>query len=104
MAKYLLIGTSEATPGCDEAYHDWYDNQHLADVCALPGVTSGHRYEALPSTPHAPPAENFAIYEIETEDPDAVIAELYRRSRAGLLPGSEAINNTTARLWLFKQR
>ncbi len=104
MAKYLLIGTSAAVIGRDDDYNDWYDSTHLAEVCAIPGVISGRRYEADACSPNAVPSDNIAIYEIETDDPAAVLAELRRRAAAGLMKMTDALDRSSAQLWLFKQR
>jgi hypothetical protein len=105
MGKYLMVVPSNALPGRDAEYNDWYENVHLAEVCALPGVTSGRRYEALETSPAKPDATYLAIYEIETEDPTAVLAEIGRRSRSGeMKPPSEALDRSRAKIMLFKQR
>ncbi len=104
MASYALVVTSSAKDGRDDEYNDWYDSTHLADICAIPGVVSGRRLEASPASPNATPSTYLAIYEIETDDPAAVMAELGRRAQAGLMPVSDALDLASAQLWLFKQR
>ncbi len=104
MAKYMLVVPSAALPGRDDEYNTWYDNEHLGDVCAIPGIIAGKRYDALPSSPMTPPAPYLAIYEIEAEDPNAAIAEIQRRAGAGEMKISPALDVTSAPMWLYKAR
>lgn len=104
MASYILVVPSSAKAGEDAAYNRWYDEQHLRDVCAIPGITAGHRYEPDPATPTPAEADYLAIYQIETDDPRAVIAELTRRAQAGEMEISPALDTATARMMLFKAR
>ena len=36
MAKHVFVVLTNATPGKDEAFNDWYTNQHIPDVLAIP--------------------------------------------------------------------
>lgn len=102
MASYILIVPSSARAGEDAAYNSWYDETHLRDVCAIPGIVSGRRYTPDPATPSPAEADYLAIYEIETDDPGAVLAELTRRAQAGEMAISPALDPSTARMMLFK--
>ena len=104
MASYILVVPSSAKPGEDVAYNAWYDEVHLGDVCAIPGIISGRRYEPDPASPSPAEANYLAIYQIETDDPGAVIAELVRRAGAGEMAISPALDAGTARMMLFKAR
>jgi hypothetical protein len=102
MGKYLLVVPSSAKAGQDDAYDHWYDTEHLRDVCAIPGVTAGRRYDALPTSPNPPPATSMAIYEIETDDPMTVMAELGRRVGSGEAKISPALDTGSAQMWLYQ--
>ncbi len=43
-AKCLLIVTAEVDPAVEAAWSKWYDEVHLPDALACPGVLSGTRY------------------------------------------------------------
>ena len=43
-AKYLLIVQAEIEPAKESDWNKWYDEEHLPDALACPGVLSGHRY------------------------------------------------------------
>lgn len=102
MAKYNLVVQSQAKPGRDDDYNDWYDNQHFADICAIPGVTGGRRLEATPMLMGEPGLKYLAIYDVETDDPGGFMAEMGRRGAEGLMPVSDALDHATVRLWLYK--
>ena len=42
----LVVRTAPDSPEGAEAYNDWYDNTHLAELLALEGCTSAQRYVA----------------------------------------------------------
>jgi len=104
VAKYILVVPSAGLPGREHEYNTWYDNEHLADVCAIPGIVAGRRYDALPNSPMPPPAPYLAIYEIEAEEPGAAIAEIQRRAGAGEMTISPALDTNSAPMWLYKAR
>lgn len=102
MPQYIMIATSTAHEGRDAEYNEWYDNTHLPDVCAVPGFTSGQRWRAVPeASPNTPPADYIAIYEIEADDPGAAVNELMRRAGAGEISLTDAIDMSTANIWIY---
>ena len=104
MAKYMMVVQSEAKDGRDDEYNHWYDGQHLADVLAIPGVTGGRRFDAMPGSVGARGMRYLAIYEIDSEDPHAVLAELEKRAADGTMAVSDALDPESVRLWLYKAR
>ncbi len=102
MAKYNMVVQSQAKPGRDDDYNAWYDNQHFGDICALPGVTGGRRLEQAMTLAGEPGLKYLAIYEIETDDIGAVMAEMGRRGAAGEMPQSDALDMPSAVLWVYK--
>ena len=44
----LLVYTN-AAPGQDNAFNEWYDNTHLPQILALPMVVSAHRFRLSPT-------------------------------------------------------
>ena len=104
MATYALVVTSNAVAGRDDEYNEWYDSTHLADVLAIPGVISGKRLEALPTSPNAPPARYLAYYELELDEPTTVLAEIGKRVGAGEMSISDALERGTSEMWLYKIR
>lgn len=105
MAKFVMIGQSAARPGQAEAFRRWYDECHFPEICALPGVTGGRRFDAA-LMPIGPCGQPFlAIYEIECDDIEAFMAELGQRMADGsLTPSPEAFDPESATIWFYRQR
>ena len=45
--KYLLIVQAEIDPAVEAAWNKWYDEEHLPDALACPGVLTGNRYASV---------------------------------------------------------
>jgi hypothetical protein len=102
MAKFILVVPSDAKPGRDDDYNQWYESIHLKDVSAIPGITSGRRFESDPRSPAKPETKYLAIYEIDSDDPAAVLGELRRRGQSGEMELTDALDVSSARLMLFR--
>jgi hypothetical protein len=42
--KYLLLVSAEIDPGVEAAWNKWYNEEHLPEALACPGVLRGSRY------------------------------------------------------------
>ncbi|MEV0354642.1 hypothetical protein AB0H71_01100 [Nocardia sp. NPDC050697] len=73
----LLVESSPASADDAAAYHDWYENTHLAEMCELEGVVAARRLAVVGADSY------IALYEIEADDLDAVRAGLGAASRSG---------------------
>jgi hypothetical protein len=102
MGKYVMVVQSRAKPGQDDAYNEWYDSTHFHDICAIPGVISGRRFEAVGPGIGAPGLPYLAIFEIETDDPAQVMAEMGKRAADGTMKSSDALDGEAAVLWFYK--
>lgn len=94
MGKYQLVVLSNAVEGLEDEYNDWYTNRHLNDVVAIPGFTSAQRFRYVGMSRASSPVRKYlAIYEVETDDPEAAIAELTSRSNTELMPLSPGLGD-----------
>lgn len=104
MANYMMLVTSSAKDGRDDEYNQWYDNQHIHDVCATKGIGAGQRWDAMPEvSPNAPPTAYLATYEIVADNPQDALAEMMRRAEAGEMPMTDAIDLESAQIWVYKK-
>lgn len=94
MARYKLVALSNAAEGRDDDFNTWYDEQHVPDVLAVPGVVSAERFICASGGPH----KYMAIYEIETDDLGSVLAEFGKRPGTDLMPVSDALDFSTAQV------
>ncbi|MBB4615040.1 DUF4286 family protein [Novosphingobium taihuense] len=98
MARYKLVAFSNAAEGRDDDFNTWYDQQHLPDVCAIPGFISAERFVCAGEGPH----KYMAIYEIETDDFEGMLAEFAKRPGTDLMPISDALDFTTAQVGFWQ--
>ena len=77
MSKHYLFHYANAVEGREGEFNEWYDNTHLGDVLAVPGMIAATRYELEPVERSGPPApgQYLAVYEFEG-DPAEVTAAL----------------------------
>ena len=105
MPRFVMVAQSAARPDQAEAYNRWYDDHHFPEICAMPGVTGGRRFDAALMPMGAPGQPYLAIYEIDCEDAGAFMAELGRRMANGeMTPTPEALDADSAVIWFYRQR
>jgi hypothetical protein len=80
MADYHFAVFSNPAPGKNAELAQWYDDQHIPDVLAVPGFVAAQRFALAPGSATASHTV-LAVYEIRTDDIAATMAEL--RARAG---------------------
>lgn len=101
MAKYVMVVQSAAKEGRDDEYNTWYDTIHLREICSVPGVTGGRRLSATPIAMPTAGAKYITLYEIETDDIGAFMAEMGRRSASGEQTPSDSLDKSSAVLWIY---
>jgi hypothetical protein len=47
LPRYLLIVSAEIDAAVEAAWNKWYDEEHLPDALACPGVLAGSRYLSI---------------------------------------------------------
>lgn len=100
MASYKFVVFSNPTEGRESEYNRWYDEVHLGEVLEVPGfiAASRLRLEVGPGD-DAPEFAYLAIYEMETDDPGAVLRDLKERAGEGRLDMSDALENVSTSLY-----
>lgn len=83
----LLIALVNAAAGKEDEFNDWYTDNHLPAVVALPGFVQAQRYEVPSELAPQLPYRYATIYEIDGSSAEAV-ARLFG---AGI-GGSESID------------
>lgn len=95
MARFLYVVFTVPHAGEDEAYNEWYDNQHVPDCLAVDGITTATRYALAPMDPpqsKLPPY--LCLYEVEADDISDIPAALDRAKAEGKMPISEALDRS----------
>jgi hypothetical protein len=108
MTENLFLVFSNPTEGNEARFDDWYDNTHLAEVLAVPGVVSAQRYElapmAIPGNGVPPPPHRYlAVYGLDRE-PDGVMAEFVRQVGSGEMLLDESLDLATVSMCSWRPR
>lgn len=90
MTTHRLVVLSSAVDGCDEEFNDWYDNVHLGDVLAVPGVVAVQRFRLDDGSRW----RYLAIYDLACEggDPRPVTDEIMARAGTDAMVLSDAFD------------
>jgi hypothetical protein len=88
--EYTLIVYTSPVDGREDDYNAWYDDVHLAEFSALPGVINGRRFKVAPATADAKPVYA-AIYELSSH-PDEVMGAMNAGIRDGSVRMSDAVD------------
>lgn len=92
MPKFTMIALTNAKPGRDAEFVEWYDTVHLDEVLEIPGIVSAQRC-GIADIPAAgePQWRYVGVYTIEADDPAPVFDELMRRYGAGEMTACSAM-------------
>jgi hypothetical protein len=94
---YVLTVLTNAVPGKEKEFDDWYTKVHLREVLSIPGFVSAQRFKVVSQPGQTPQWSFFAVYNMETDNPQAVVAELMRRYAANEMTSSAAMSP----VWYF---
>jgi hypothetical protein len=99
----MFVVMTNAAPGQDEAFNDWYDNVHLAGVMKTPGFRSVQRFRLAPAEADNPraPARYLALYEVEGQSVETIRAHLAAAAAAGAMPISPTLDRSGGGFSLF---
>ncbi len=83
MSKVLLVALTRCTDPAREAeFNEWYTNTHVRDALKNPVFLSGTRYRLVDQPLWGEGRNQYlAIYEIETDDPAAWMANMRGHSQ-----------------------
>ncbi|MGE0408587.1 MAG: hypothetical protein AB7P23_04900 [Amphiplicatus sp.] len=98
MGSYRFVVLANPTEGMEDEFNKWYNETHLKEVLQVPGFVAAQRFKIhRPSLlPHQKPAHDYlAIYEIETDDIEATLADLRSRPNTPAMSISKAFDLTT---------
>jgi hypothetical protein len=90
----MLVFTDPSSPDVEDEYNAWYENTHLADVFkAASGVKAATRYRLAESPgPGAEmPSRHLAVYEVEADDLNQVVADMGAAFTRGEMPMSDTL-------------
>ena len=81
MPETLLLYYSNTKPGRELEHDDWWLNVHAHDLLETPGLVECSRFRTLNPRPAELEAKSIMIYEIDDEDPGAVLLRVLSGDR-----------------------
>lgn len=61
----ILIALSNAVPGREDQFNDWYTGTHIPEILRLPGFVSAQRYEVDEAAGADVPYRYATVYRVE---------------------------------------
>lgn len=98
MKKFISIALTNAAEGRDADYNAWYEQQHIQDVLAIPGIQSAQRFRIAEQSRQKLGYRYMAIYEVETDDITSIHRAIAERAGTDAMPRSDAVG--TERMFL----
>lgn len=91
MGSYAYMVLATPREGVEDEYNEWQKTVHAYKVLDVPGFVSGQRFRLadLPSNRKDANWVYLSVYEMETDDPGAAIAELGSRYGTPRMPKSD---------------
>jgi len=82
-AVYIVVSSSN-DPAREQEFQDWY-TVHARDILSVPGVVAGTRYwladQINPGVLNPGQGRYLAVWEIDADDPAAVVANIWKGAR-----------------------
>lgn len=68
MTSHRLLAFTNPVAGREDEFNRWYDERHVPDLLAVPGIVSAQRFALTDATGEGKPAWSYlALYELETD-------------------------------------
>ena len=103
---YYFFVFSNPTPGHEDEYNKWYNEQHAQDVVAVPGFVTAQRFvkNELPlyRLVDLQVPKYLILYKIVTDDVEAVFKEVNRRLDTGETVISPTFDRKTSVSYVYK--
>jgi epsilon-lactone hydrolase len=94
MARFKYVVLSRSLPGREEEFVEWYRTQHLGDVAKMPGVVSVELVQLDFQRVYELDAPQWTLltqYELEGDNPEAIIDSIRAASGSDAMPMSDAL-------------
>jgi len=103
MPHYRMIVLSDPVEGREAECEAWYQQTHLRQMVGLKGFRCAQRYRLARAMGGRRSWSYAAIYEIETDDIDAVLRQVERAAASGELEISDALQREFAYAAIYEE-
>ena len=83
----IYLQTMPVSPDREDDYHKWYNDTHLAEICAVDGIVSARRFAPTDGT-----GPFISIYELDCDDLDGVVQKLGELGASGKMSSLELLS------------
>jgi hypothetical protein len=90
--------TNPVSSDRDEEYTDWYENTHMREVLGVEGFVSVKRFKAIDG--ESP--KFMAVYEVDVDDLNSVVALLGQAGAQGKLTQSDASDRGATKMRVYE--
>jgi len=104
--NHVLVVLANAATGTDGEFTRWYDEVHIPDLLSVPGVVSAKQFRLAENQMRGVktrPYEYMVVYQLESDDPKAVVDEIMSRLRSGQIEVSPTLDVARTLNLLFEQ-
>lgn len=103
MRRFKMLVFSEPFAGREEEFDAWYTGRHLDDIVALAGFTSAQRFRLHGVSMGTTLNKYLAIYDVETDDPDWVIENMFAHRDTPAMPIDPSFNIDATTVMLYEE-
>lgn len=90
MARYKMVVFTRPKAGREDEYNDWYQNIHLRELVAFPGIVGAQRYKLSVRLGAGEAEPYLSIYDIDCDDARVVAQAIQQAAENQLLTMSDA--------------
>ena len=107
--RFIQVVFSNPAEGKDDEFNEWYDNVHIPELLAVPGMLSAQRYALHDAKIYRmeggkPPEHRYClIYEMEG-DVDTIMAEIQQRVAEGKINMADCLDMLSWQLSFWDPR
>lgn len=103
MPRYKMLVFSQPFTGREAEFDEWYTGRHLADICALPGFATAQRFKLHSVSMGTTLNKYLAIYDMETDDPDWVVENMFAHRDTEAMPISPAFDLDATTVMVYEE-
>ena len=107
--RHIQIVFSNPVEGKDDEFNEWYDNVHVPELLAVPGMVAAQRYNLRDAEMYhveggRPPEHRYCIiYQMEG-DVDAIMAKIREAVAEGRINMADCVDMSSWRLSFWDPR
>jgi hypothetical protein len=107
--KFIQVVFSNPVEGKDAEFNEWYDNVHIPELMAVPGMLSAKRYALHEAAVYGleggyrPDHRYLTIYEMEG-DVDAIMGRIVESVTKGEVVMSDSLDLSSSRMSFWTQQ